>query len=139
MTDDLVERLRTKSAIINMGEKIAWGSETALMTEAADTILKLQAEVAEARALNNKYAWERDKAREERDAAERKSEAFWKPRLEAAEAEVAWMRTALEPFAKLADRIERDYPDYADHILIFFELTHGDFRRARSALQGERT
>ena len=38
----------------------------------------------EAEALNNKYAWERDKAREERDAAERRSEAHWRPRLEAA-------------------------------------------------------
>ena len=40
----------------------------------------------EAEALNNKYAWERDKAREERDAAERRSEAHWRPRLEAAQA-----------------------------------------------------
>ena len=38
---------------------------------------RLKAELAEAQKLNNKYAWERDKAREERDTAERRSEAYW--------------------------------------------------------------
>ena len=58
------------------------------MTEAADRISTLERELEEARALNNTYAWERDKAREERDATERRSEAFWKPRLTAAEAKM---------------------------------------------------
>jgi len=34
----LVDALTTKSAMINMGEKIAWGSETALMDKAADAL-----------------------------------------------------------------------------------------------------
>ena len=37
----LVNALRTKSAMINMGEKIAWGSETSLMDQAADMLTAL--------------------------------------------------------------------------------------------------
>lgn len=43
------ERLRTKTAMIHMGEKIAFGSETALMDEAADTIDALVAALVQAR------------------------------------------------------------------------------------------
>ena len=42
---------------------------------------------------------------------------------------------ALRPFAKLGEQVERDYPDYADHILLFFHLTHGDFRRSIATLK----
>lgn len=35
LTNPLSQRLHTVSDMINMGEKIAWGSETALMDEAA--------------------------------------------------------------------------------------------------------
>lgn len=45
---------------------------------------------------------------------------------------------ALAPFAALSQRIDRDYADYAEHIMVFFELTHGDFRRARKTLSGEK-
>ncbi len=38
LTIPLPQRLRTVSDMINMGEKIAWGSETALMDEAADAL-----------------------------------------------------------------------------------------------------
>ena len=50
----------------------------ATMQEAAERLSTLEAALTEAQKLNNKYAWERDKAREERDTAERRSEAFWK-------------------------------------------------------------
>jgi len=40
---DLIERLRVKSAMITLGEKIAFGSETALMDEAALEIENLRA------------------------------------------------------------------------------------------------
>lgn len=43
MTDTLVERLRAKSAMIHMGERIAFGSDTALMDEAAAEIERLRA------------------------------------------------------------------------------------------------
>lgn len=35
---DLTKRLRIKAGMITMGEKIAWGSDSALMNEAADFI-----------------------------------------------------------------------------------------------------
>jgi hypothetical protein len=42
---DLVERLEIKSGMMKMGEKIAWGSDTALMDEAAARITALEQEV----------------------------------------------------------------------------------------------
>jgi len=45
------------------------------------------------------------------------------------------LEVALRPFAKLGEQVERDYPDYADHILLFFHLTHGDFRRSIATLK----
>ena len=43
-------------------------------------------------------------------------------------------REALAPFAKVNERLEQDYADCADHISLFFGLTHGDFRAASRAL-----
>lgn len=40
---DIVDRLNTLSDIIVMGEKIAWGSDSAIMREAAAEIEKLRA------------------------------------------------------------------------------------------------
>lgn len=49
----LVADLTTKSAMINMGEKIAWGSETALMDQAAAALIAQDAELRQYReALN---------------------------------------------------------------------------------------
>jgi hypothetical protein len=89
MSDDLVERLRAEIAL-QQGDAAAWGVDTygdlprylALLDEAATLITSLREALEEATKLNNKYAWERDKAREERDQAERKAEAFWKPQVE---------------------------------------------------------
>lgn len=36
--DDLVNRLTIKASVMEMGEKIAWGSDTSLMREAANRI-----------------------------------------------------------------------------------------------------
>lgn len=38
MSIDLVNRLRIKASMIEMGERIAWGSDSELMREAADYI-----------------------------------------------------------------------------------------------------
>ena len=46
LTNDLPKRLRIVSDMINMGEKISWGQETALMDEAAAEIDKLRAVLA---------------------------------------------------------------------------------------------
>jgi len=59
VSDKLTDRLRIKSNVINMGEKIAcnmgekiaWGSDAALMDEAADRIDELEAKIDEARKL----------------------------------------------------------------------------------------
>ena len=48
MTDDLVKRLTIKAGVMEMGEKIAWGSDTSLMREAADRIEELEAKLAKA-------------------------------------------------------------------------------------------
>ena len=40
---DLVKRLDIKAGVMEMGEKIAWGSDTALMREAARKIEAMQA------------------------------------------------------------------------------------------------
>ena len=50
---ELVKRLTTKAAMIELGEKIAWGSEIAAMRDAAAAIEALQRAVlaAEARGL----------------------------------------------------------------------------------------
>jgi hypothetical protein len=40
---DLVNQLNIKAGVIEMGERIAWGSDTALMREAAREIEKLRA------------------------------------------------------------------------------------------------
>lgn len=38
MDGTLVERLRVKAGVIEMGERIAWGSDSALMREAANAL-----------------------------------------------------------------------------------------------------
>lgn len=49
VVEELATRLRIKADMISMGEKIAWGSETALMYEAADALTQHRREVEEAR------------------------------------------------------------------------------------------
>ena len=46
----LVADLTTKSAMINMGEKIAWGSETTLMDQAVAALIAQDAELKRLRA-----------------------------------------------------------------------------------------
>lgn len=41
----LIERLRIKAGVMEMGERIAWGSDTALMREAAGKIEALEAQL----------------------------------------------------------------------------------------------
>ena len=49
MSKTLSEQIRIKAGMMQMGEKIAWGSDTALMEQAADEIDRLKSELAEAR------------------------------------------------------------------------------------------
>lgn len=48
---ELTKKLRIKAGMINLGERIEWGSETALMETAADRIDHLEAELAKLRAV----------------------------------------------------------------------------------------
>lgn len=43
----LVNQLRVKAGVMEMGERIAWGSDTALMREAADKIESLEDAIKE--------------------------------------------------------------------------------------------
>ena len=130
---ELVERLTT-----NRGNFHGTWLET--MSAAADAIERLVRERDEAQALNNKYAWERDKAREERDVAERRSEDHWKPRVTAAEsrassaeAQLAEMREALRPFAEAAAGYDPDEGEDRD-VAWAHDFTIGSLRRARRVL-----
>ena len=67
-----------------------------LLRDLASALTRTAQERDAAIQLNNRYAWERDKAREERNAAERRAEAFWKPQFTAAEARLSSARDALE-------------------------------------------
>lgn len=51
---DLPKKLRIKAGMIDMGERIAWGSETALMEHAATHIEQLEARVKELESENAK-------------------------------------------------------------------------------------
>jgi uncharacterized protein YPO0396 len=51
MSDDLVKRLQTVSAMISLGERISWGQDTALMDEAAAEMTRLRAKVEAAEKL----------------------------------------------------------------------------------------
>ena len=49
LTNGLTKRLRIVSDMINMGEKISWGEETAIMDQAADEIDRLREALTNAR------------------------------------------------------------------------------------------
>ena len=49
--DDLVKRLTVTAGVMEMGEMISWGSDTALMREAADRIEYLEANLDQAQWL----------------------------------------------------------------------------------------
>lgn len=52
---DLVKRLDIKAGVMEMGEKIAWGSDTALMREAARKIEDMQGKIDHLELLVKKY------------------------------------------------------------------------------------
>ena len=60
---DLPKRLRIKASMIALGERIPWGSDTALMEEAADMIEALSASVENHQLHMLGMARERDQLR----------------------------------------------------------------------------
>ena len=107
----LVERLEKWGKWLDAD--IGWDEPAgADLREAATALQRVAQERDAANQLNNKYAWERDKAREERDAAERRSEAFWKPQLAAAEARIATARDeGIEAVAVLIEQRTLPIPE----------------------------
>jgi hypothetical protein len=81
-TPDIVKRLELAAKSESKPGVMQDYYHDEILREAATLITSLREALEEATKLNNKYAWERDKAREERDQAERKAEAFWKPQVE---------------------------------------------------------
>jgi len=69
-TKELVVRLRITSNMVNMGEKISLGQDTALMDEAADALERLERELAENIAARNDFAKDWDAAHNRAEATE---------------------------------------------------------------------
>lgn len=58
MSDELIKRLTTKAQMIALGERIAWGSDTGLMHEAAAALAEAQATIARLEAALRPFAQE---------------------------------------------------------------------------------
>lgn len=86
MTSPISKDLRNTANMINMGEQIAWGSETALMDKAADRIDELEAALDSEHSSVGFNIWRfwSDKAREiaAKNADLRKEVAELKDRIE---------------------------------------------------------
>lgn len=57
---DLPKRLRIKAGMIKFGERIAWGSDTALMEEAAERLEEQTKEINRLREALEEIAWSHD-------------------------------------------------------------------------------
>lgn len=69
----------------------------------------------------NKYAWERDKAREERDQAERRAEEFWTERLEGARGRIRELEDGLRLALPYVER-----QNAAEHSMDGFTIVAGE-------------
>lgn len=110
--------------------------------EAASAISSLVEERDSLKIESSKHAYEADKAKQDRDTSERRSEDFWSGRAEAAEARCARMKEALRPFAEAAEELPEHIHDLVPVVLTTDEednpktIVHiEDFRRARQALE----
>ena len=72
---DIKDRLKTKAAMISLGEHIAWGSDTALMLEAAECIDQLEASNEKLAAEVTNWKISMGTAIEERDETNAELEA----------------------------------------------------------------
>ena len=128
---DIVERLKSPAVLIDNG-----GMVSLVAYEAADEITRLRAELAAAIA--------------ERDAVIERAEKYQRTAAELSDklngtpcAEIRWqyeraaLREALEPFARLSDRIPDDYEDGRPDVTITLEKVPVKvIRAARAALDG---
>ena len=139
---DLPKRLRIKASMIALGERIAWGSDTALMEEAADVIEALSASVENHQLHMLGMARDRDQLRAELSA------------LKAQQEPVAWRVTGAGGLT-----VTPEYPKWAeDDSRLLIESLYtapqqapaqdvaerwtvacGDWRETLLAIHGERT
>ena len=113
-----------------------------LADEAASAIASLVKERDALKIESSKHAYGADKAKQDRDTAERRSEDFWSGRVASAEARCARMKEALRPFAEAAEELPEHIHDLVPVVLTTDEednpktIVHiEDFRRARQALE----
>lgn len=104
----LIERLRIKAGVMEMGERIAWGSDTALMREAAGKIEALEAQLESVGAdceswykQNQQSIDDANKFGGERDSAWAEVERLKADALRAAVAPDSWVLVPLEPTAEM--------------------------------------
>lgn len=152
--DALVRDLRIKSDMINMGERIRWGTETALMDQAASALTALQAERDAAQfAARNGRSLSEDSIHAIREllnkagvpkapwvddhvgnAIVQRNEAV--AAREAAEASLAQALSALKPFAEWCEMLDAEFSDHDDSIIVGglngVGVTFGDLRTARA-------
>lgn len=88
----------------NPGPSIGGRFEAEPLYDAA-AIERLVAEVARLKIESSKHAYEADKAREDRDHAERRSEAFWSKQTKATEAQRDKLKEALDRLSRDATQI----------------------------------
>jgi DNA repair ATPase RecN len=121
-----LEGLRIKAAMIALGEKIAWGSDTQAMNEAADMLEALAARVAEVEA---QYAHVLGHANRQEDRAEA-AEA----KLAASEARVEKLRAALADLVACQgnDPCRYDHHGYCQEHYIEADCS---VKKARAALE----
>lgn len=104
---DLPKRLRIKASMIALGERIAWGSDTALMEEAADVIEALSASVENHQLHMLGMARDRDQFRAMLAAAPAQPAAQ-------GQGEVQRLQIALRLSANRFDRLALEFPDAPD-------------------------
>lgn len=149
MTDHagLIERLNGVGFTLATDRKYA----SDIAYEAASAIASLVKERDALKIESSKHAYEADKAKQDRDTAERRSEDFWSGRVASAEARCARLEEALRPFEAAFSRMETEMflspqslvvPDDMPIGLLFDEtgtaivtVLASDFRRARQALE----
>lgn len=72
MSKELIERARIKAGVMEMGERIQWGSDTAIMRELADALEEAERRIAELKAREKILVSANSLANIERNEAERK-------------------------------------------------------------------
>lgn len=98
----VVERLRIKASMIMLGEPIAWGSDSAVMDEAASLISALEARAEKAEAERDEFDNQLSSMTFDRDVY-RANATRINARAEAAEAQVSTLQAKLEKAAEERD------------------------------------